>query len=494
MTDDLYYTYLPNSNQVSSITDSAEPSDLYDVKEYHDNGVGETDMLYDAKGNLIYDADRGIAAIRYNRLNLPDTIQFANGNQIVNWYDATGYKYKTIYYTVLTTAIVPDYTVAHYGFDSDTVHYRIVAYDGNIETTYTLQDTIRRVFNAEGYAQQSTGFAFYNDSLDQSIPHFYYYYKDHLGNICAVKDMTADTVVQHTFFYPSGVPMALSDGQSVQPYKYNGKEYIEMYGLDEYDISARHYYATIVRTTTLDPLAEQYYHLSPYSWCGNNNIANIDETGSYFFDWDEKVYRSSYGEHEIVSWDEVFDNHFHETPPNKYATAGTLLYEFFTGNGESKRDFYEEDGFAQKFIQSSAIQEIYSDVAKQIFLEGKNQGEANIKLRNKERRSIFRRDIKTIFSLGRNGNINETILGSFETNWELQYFDSNGNAIVKITAFNEMSAKSFFRNPIYGYTFLWKKYISQPIDRIFENGLFGTGAMKTTSQTISWTITIKKPK
>ena len=284
MIDDLYYTYQANSNQVSSITDSAEPSDLYEVKEYHDNGVGETDMLYDANGNLIYDADRGIAAIRYNRLNLPDTIQFVNGNQIVNLYDANGYKYKTIYYTVLTTAIVPDYAVAHYGFDSDTVHYRIVEYSGNIETTYTQQDTIQRIFNAEGYTQLSTCNQSYNDSIGQSISHQYYYYKDHLENICSVKDMTADSVVQRTFYYPSGVPMAISEGQSAQPYKYNGKEYVEMYGLDEYAYGFRNYYASTIRFTTFDPLSEKYYNLSPYSYCANNFVNHIDISGLWISD------------------------------------------------------------------------------------------------------------------------------------------------------------------------------------------------------------------
>lgn len=55
---------------------------------------------YDANGNLIRDLDRGITAIKYNILNLPDTIQFINGNQIVNLYDAAGHKYKSIVYTV----------------------------------------------------------------------------------------------------------------------------------------------------------------------------------------------------------------------------------------------------------------------------------------------------------------------------------------------------------------------------------------------------------
>lgn len=39
------------------------------------------------------------------------------------------------------------------------------------------------------------------------------------------------------------------------------------------------YYATIMRTTTMDPLAEKYYHISPYAWCGNNPVNAIDPLG-----------------------------------------------------------------------------------------------------------------------------------------------------------------------------------------------------------------------
>ena len=34
-----------------------------------------------------------------------------------------------------------------------------------------------------------------------------------------------------------------------------------------------------MRTGTIDPHAENYYHLSPYSWCGNNPINAIDPNG-----------------------------------------------------------------------------------------------------------------------------------------------------------------------------------------------------------------------
>ena len=52
-----------------------------------------------------------------------------------------------------------------------------------------------------------------------------------------------------------------------------------MHGLDEYDSKARWYYPAICRTTTMDPLAEDYYRISPYVWCENNPIRYLDLTG-----------------------------------------------------------------------------------------------------------------------------------------------------------------------------------------------------------------------
>ena len=44
--------------------------------------------LYDANGNQFADLNKGIAWIKYNLLNLPQTIQFANGNKTEYMYDA----------------------------------------------------------------------------------------------------------------------------------------------------------------------------------------------------------------------------------------------------------------------------------------------------------------------------------------------------------------------------------------------------------------------
>jgi uncharacterized protein RhaS with RHS repeats len=56
-----------------------------------------------------------------------------------------------------------------------------------------------------------------------------------------------------------------------------------MHGLDEYDSQVRMYYPAIMRTTTLDPLAEKYYSISPYAWCGNNPVNAVDPDGMDWF-------------------------------------------------------------------------------------------------------------------------------------------------------------------------------------------------------------------
>ena len=52
-----------------------------------------------------------------------------------------------------------------------------------------------------------------------------------------------------------------------------------MHGLDLYDSQARWYDALTGRTSTLDPKAEKYYNLSPYTWCAGNPVRFIDSKG-----------------------------------------------------------------------------------------------------------------------------------------------------------------------------------------------------------------------
>ncbi len=95
--DDLTLTY--NGNQLKKVDDRVGSQNLYNVKEYNNKANEDIEFKYDANGNMTEDLDRDIVTIKYNLLNLPDTIQFKNGNQIINKYDAAGQKLQADYFT-----------------------------------------------------------------------------------------------------------------------------------------------------------------------------------------------------------------------------------------------------------------------------------------------------------------------------------------------------------------------------------------------------------
>ena len=140
--------------------------------------------------------------------------------------------------------------------------------------------SLYRIHNPEGYATSAT---------TSNGPIYYYYRRDHLGNNREVWPASytwgstthAAATVQRTQYYPSGLPWASNSGDNpwVQDNKYNGKEFVEMHGLDEYDYHARGMYPAIMRFTTIDPLAELMPTMSPYAYCFNNPVRFIDPTG-----------------------------------------------------------------------------------------------------------------------------------------------------------------------------------------------------------------------
>ena len=109
----------------------------------------------------------------------------------------------------------------------------------------------------------------------------------YLGNVRVVADEQG-TDRQVTHYYPFG--SAFMDGKSpgLQPYKYNGKEQDKMHGLNLYDYHARHYDSAIDRFTTIDPLAEKYYNISPYVYVANNPMRFIDPDGMDIWEIDRK--------------------------------------------------------------------------------------------------------------------------------------------------------------------------------------------------------------
>ena len=127
-----------------------------------------------------------------------------------------------------------------------------------------------------GYAQASVA-----SSTTENFA-FYYYNKDHLGNIREVVDASG-AVKQVTNYYPFGAPYAESTAADFQPYKYNGKELDKMHGLNTYDYGARQHDPILGRWDRIDPLCENNPEITPYHYCNSNPINNVDPDGNDYW-------------------------------------------------------------------------------------------------------------------------------------------------------------------------------------------------------------------
>ncbi|MBS0028874.1 DUF6443 domain-containing protein [Chitinophaga sp. 22321] len=155
--DDLKYGYNTNSNKLSFVTDRTNnaQSTLGDFKEINNNETA--DYIYDANGNLTADANKGISVIRYNHLNLPDSIVITGKGTIRYLYDAAGNKQKKI---------VTDNT-------GSTAKVTTIDY---INSFVYENDTLEFVGHEEGRARAVF-------AAGQPVRYMYdYFVKDHLGN------------------------------------------------------------------------------------------------------------------------------------------------------------------------------------------------------------------------------------------------------------------------------------------------------------------------
>ena len=236
--DDLSLSYV--GNRLKKVADRSGTSAFNNGFEFKDGIDLSTEYEYDENGNLTKDLNKNITAIQYNCLNLPSRVMFANGNSISYLYDAAGRKLRTVHV-----------------LEGDSV---TTDYCGNV----VYENGVPQILLTEvGYVSLTDG-------------KYHYYLKDHQGNNRVVVDEEG-TVEEVNHYYPFGG--VFSSTGDAQPYKYNGKELDRKGGLDWYDYGARYYDAALGRWHVVDPMAEEYYDLNPYNYCGNNNVNNIDING-----------------------------------------------------------------------------------------------------------------------------------------------------------------------------------------------------------------------
>ncbi|MBK6267396.1 hypothetical protein JKA74_20305 [Marivirga sp. S37H4] len=147
--DDLTYNYANNGNRLNHVTDAGN------VEEgFKDGNTTGNDYTYDDNGNLKTDANKEITSITYNYLNLPEEVNFVNGNQIRYIYDASGIKQRQEVYEDNNLIKATDY----------------------IGSLILENDTLQFIQTAEGRIVPQTV-----DGTDKN--EYQYHLKDHLGNV-----------------------------------------------------------------------------------------------------------------------------------------------------------------------------------------------------------------------------------------------------------------------------------------------------------------------
>ena len=192
---------------------------------------------------------------------MPRRIQFSAGHTTEYVYDADGRKLRTVHRTAVPNMSVPL---------NSTVELDATNTLGKDSTDY-VGSFILRQGQLDKYLFDG-GYV----TFSGATPQFHYYGKDHLGNNRTVVNSNG-TVEQVTHYYPFGGLMGESTNGDIQRYKYNGKELDRMNGLDWYDYGARHMDG--IRFTTIDPMAEKYYGVSPYVYCKDNPVKYVDPDG-----------------------------------------------------------------------------------------------------------------------------------------------------------------------------------------------------------------------
>ena len=84
---------------------------------------------------------------------------------------------------------------------------------------------------------------------------------------------------QNNLWNPFGGLMTGGLSSGALQYKYNGKEFDRTHGLAWHYYGARWQDPSVGRFTSIDPLCEDYYDISPYVYCLNNPIKHIDPDG-----------------------------------------------------------------------------------------------------------------------------------------------------------------------------------------------------------------------
>ena len=314
------------------------------------NLVGkDVEYEYDPNGNLIKNSDNRISLTIYNLLNLPQTVAFSDKSLSVFYYMADGRKIRNASGAYSISTAVPIDSVV-----KNTDPY--ISYMSEWNDVYWYQRTQQKYINTpEGNIEVSTG---------RKMSFSYCYTsKDHLGSIWQYWSSLNNS--RANIYYPSGIMRE----KRRSPYNYalTGKEIVYDNGLDEYFFGARTLFAPINRFNQPDPLCEEYYHISPYAYCGNNFINAVDPDGK------DPIYAKNFwGKIKLIGDDgqKSTGSYLVRGSVAREVKAATKSGNFYTGNlSESKNVMHIPTGQIQQDVQRTATATLNSGTSPETRVE-----------------------------------------------------------------------------------------------------------------------------
>ncbi|MBQ0063418.1 MAG: hypothetical protein KBS94_05270, partial [Prevotella sp.] len=261
-----------------------------DSFEFADKNKTSDEYEYDANGNLTKDMNKGISEITYDACNQPRTIKFDGGKLIKYVYSVDGRKLSVAYISPLENLSNASANAFTATFDAVTAveEPKLVSGTGTFSTVSSSQkgdtsspsksgieasankmnlSSIDKIVFVAPELEKAIGekinlvnnisvteyvgnFILENGNLTTYLtddgymsftsagkPEFHYYIKDHLGSIRVVCDRNGNAE-QVNHYYPYGGligDLSTDDNKQKYRYKYNGKEFDRMHGLDTYD-------------------------------------------------------------------------------------------------------------------------------------------------------------------------------------------------------------------------------------------------------------------
>ncbi|ROS82871.1 hypothetical protein EEL35_00545 [Muribaculaceae bacterium Isolate-042 (Harlan)] len=261
--DCLAYSY--EGNRVVSITDDGQEVYSYGAFHFVDGADEAEEYTYDANGNITSDLNRDISDISYDVNNRPHRIRFSDGGETRYIYGLDGVKRRAEHVIPGIPPVISIGAAVSGATVTSTTDYsgEFVYEDGLLERIHL-----------------DCGYLSYRDFSGHRLtePEYHFYQRDHLGNNRV--DLCSDgSVSQIIHYYPFGLPMSMGYSPESQRWKFGNKELDRINGLDLYDFEARAYDPATIRFYRPDDLADKYHSISPYVYCLNNPLFNIDPTG-----------------------------------------------------------------------------------------------------------------------------------------------------------------------------------------------------------------------